>query len=70
LQSDSNKFSRRADRNRKMATEGHGCMVERRTTAERKDEMDKELTEIRERMEELALRVQQNAKHIGCMNGP
>jgi hypothetical protein len=24
LQSDSNKFSRRADRNRKMATEGHG----------------------------------------------
>jgi hypothetical protein len=24
LQSDNNKFSRRADRNRKMATEGHG----------------------------------------------
>jgi hypothetical protein len=37
-------------------------MVERRTTSREKNEMDKELTEIRARMEELALRVQQNAK--------
>jgi hypothetical protein len=62
LQSDNNKFSRRADRNRKMATEGHGCGGKKNHQQQRKDEMDKELTEVRARMEELALRVQQNAK--------
>jgi hypothetical protein len=57
LQSDSNKFARKADRNRKMATEGyerggrgdHQQMI--------KVEMDKEITKIRVRMEELSLRV-------------
>jgi hypothetical protein len=34
----------------------------RRPPAERKDEMDKELAEIRARMEELALQMQQDAK--------
>jgi hypothetical protein len=62
LQSDNNKFSRREDRNRKMATEGHGCGGKKNHQQQRKDEMDKELAEIRARMEELALRVQQNAK--------
>jgi hypothetical protein len=62
LQSDNNKFSRRADRNRKMATEGHGRGGKKNHQQQRKDEMDEELTEIRERMEELALRMQQDAK--------
>jgi hypothetical protein len=62
LQSDSNKFSRRADRNRKMATEGHGCGGKKNHQQQRKDEMDKELTEIRARMEELAFQMQQDAK--------
>jgi hypothetical protein len=62
LQSDSNKFSRGADRNKKMATEGHGGGGKKNHQQQRKYEMDKELTEIRARMEELALRVQHNAK--------
>ena len=62
LQSDSNKFSRRVDRNRKMATEGHGRGGKKNHQQQRKDEMDKELIEVRERMKELALRVQQNTK--------
>jgi hypothetical protein len=46
----------------KMATEGNGH-GHRKTASRRKMlEMDKELVEIRARMEELALWVQQNAK--------
>jgi hypothetical protein len=70
LQSDNNKFSRREDRNRKMATEGHGRGGKKNHQQQRKDEMDKELTEIRARMEELALRMQQMQSRIGYMNGP
>jgi hypothetical protein len=44
LQSDSNKFARREDRNRKMATEGHGRGGKKNHQQKRKDEMDKELT--------------------------
>jgi hypothetical protein len=62
LQSDNNKFSRRADRNRKMATEGHGHGGREDHKQKKNPEMDLELAEIRARMEELALRVQQNAK--------
>jgi hypothetical protein len=69
LQSDNNKFSRRADRNRKMATEGHGCGGGKNRNKKKIHEMDKELAEIRERMEELALRVYRMQRHIGCMNG-
>jgi hypothetical protein len=57
LQSDSNKFVRRADRNRKMATEGHGCDGKKNYEKQRKYEMDEEFTEIREIMEVLALQM-------------
>jgi hypothetical protein len=60
LQSESNKFSRREDRNNKMATEGHGCGGKKNHQQHRKYEMDKELTEVRERMEELALWMEQD----------
>jgi hypothetical protein len=62
LQSDRNKFSKREDRNKKMDTEGHGSGGKKNHQQQRKDEMDKDLAEIRVRMEELALRVQQNTK--------
>ena len=45
-----------------MATEGHGCGGKKNHQQQRKDEMDKELAEIRARMEELALRVQRNVE--------
>jgi hypothetical protein len=48
--------------NMKMATEGHGCDGKNNHQQKRKDEMDKELIEIRERMEELAFRMQQSAR--------
>jgi hypothetical protein len=56
------RFSRRADRNKEMATEGHEHGGRGDHQQMSKVEMDKELTEIRARMEELALWVQQNAK--------
>jgi hypothetical protein len=62
LQSDNNKFSRRADGNRNMATEGHGRGGKKNHQQQEKVEMDKELVEIRARMDELALRMQQDAK--------
>jgi hypothetical protein len=62
LQSDSNKFTRRADRNKKMAAKGHGHSGKKNHHQQRKTDMDKELTEIRARMEELALWMQQDAK--------
>jgi hypothetical protein len=45
-----------------MAIEGHGCGGKKNHQQKRKDEMDKELMEIRERMEELAFQMQQDAK--------
>ena len=45
-----------------MATKGHGCGHREDRKKKKNLEMDKELAEVRERMEELALRVQQNAK--------
>jgi hypothetical protein len=62
LQSDNSRFSRREDKNRKMATEGHRCGGKKIHQQMSKEEMDLELTEIRARMEELALWMQQNAK--------
>jgi hypothetical protein len=62
LQSDSNKFFRRADRNRKMVVEGHGHGGKKNHQQQRKAKMDKELTDIRARMEELSFRMQQDEK--------
>jgi hypothetical protein len=62
LQSDSNRLAKRAGRRLKMATEGQGCGHREDHKQQRKDEMDKELAEIRARMEELALRMHQDAK--------
>ena len=58
MQSDRNKFARRADRNRKMAIEGHGRGGKKNHQQQRKYERDEELAKIRERMEELAVRMQ------------
>jgi hypothetical protein len=44
-------FARREDRNRKMATEVHGCSGKKNHQHQRKDDMDEELTKIRARME-------------------
>jgi hypothetical protein len=55
---------------RKMATEGHACDGKKIHQQPEQAEMDKELAEIRARMEELALQMQQDARSHGCMNGP
>jgi deoxycytidylate deaminase len=47
---------------RKMATEGHRRDGKKIHQQPSKDEMDKELAEIRARMEELALQMQQDAR--------
>jgi hypothetical protein len=63
LQSDNNKFSRRADGNKNMATEGHGRGGKKNHQQQpSKVEMDRELAEIRVRMDELALWVQQDTR--------
>jgi hypothetical protein len=62
LQSDSNKFTRREERNRKMVTEDHGRGHKEDHKKKKKLEMDLELTEVRARIEQLALRMQQNTK--------
>jgi hypothetical protein len=62
LQSDRNKFARRANRNKNMVTKSHGCGGKKNHQQPRKDEMDKELIETRAIMEELSLRVQQSTK--------
>jgi hypothetical protein len=63
LQSDSSRFSRREDRSRqKMATEGHGHGGKKNHQHKEKDAMDMELTKIRDRMDELALQMQQDVK--------
>jgi hypothetical protein len=55
-------FARREDRNRKMATEGHGRVGKKNHQQQENVVRDKELAEIRARMEIMALRMQQNAK--------
>ena len=45
-----------------MDTKGHGHGGKKNHHQQRKYEMDKEIAEVRARMEELALRVQWNAK--------
>jgi hypothetical protein len=40
--------------NRKMATEGHGCGGKKNHQQQREAKMDKEIVEIRVRMEDLA----------------
>jgi hypothetical protein len=61
VQSDSSRFSRRADRDNTMVTEGHRH-AGRKSKAEKLAEMDKELAEIRADIEKLELRMQQKAK--------
>jgi hypothetical protein len=46
----------------KMATEGHGCGHREDHNKKKNLEMDLELAEVRERIEQLALRMQQDAK--------
>jgi hypothetical protein len=46
----------------KMATEGHGCAGKKNHQQMSKAVIDEELTEIRAKMEELALQMQQDAK--------
>jgi hypothetical protein len=62
LQSDNNKFSRRKDRKRKMVTEGHECGGRGYHQQMSKEEIEKEIAEIRARMEQLALKMQQDAR--------
>jgi hypothetical protein len=46
-------------------------VVEEKTASEKRNpEMDLELSEIRARMEQLTLKMQRDAKDIGCMSGP
>jgi hypothetical protein len=58
----SNKFSRRADRDSNMATEGHRYAGRKSPGMMSTAERGKELADIRERMEELELRMQQNTR--------
>jgi hypothetical protein len=62
LQSDNNIFSKRAGRRSKMAIEVQECGHREDCKQQSEAEMDKELAEIRARMEELAFRMQQDAK--------
>jgi hypothetical protein len=61
VQSDSDRFARRADRDNTMTTEGH-THVGRKSKGEKLAEIDKELIEIRANIEELELWMQQKAK--------
>jgi hypothetical protein len=54
LQSDSSGLARRVGRRQKMATEGHNHGQDRGHQHKNSVEKDKELTEVRERMEKLA----------------
>jgi hypothetical protein len=58
----SSRFSRRADRDNKMATEGYRYAGRKDPELMRKAEWDEELTEMNARMDELALEMQQNAR--------
>jgi hypothetical protein len=57
-----NRLSKRAGRRKKMATEGHGRGRREDHQPKGKDEMDKELAEVRARMEQLALKMQAGCK--------
>jgi hypothetical protein len=62
LQSDNNRLAKRAGRRKKMAIEGRERGQGKDHQQKGKYEMDKELAEIRARMEELAFRMQQSAR--------
>jgi hypothetical protein len=70
LQSHSREFSRREDKSREMATEGHACDGKEIHQQQSKDAMDKELIEIRVRMEILAFQMQWDAKLISVYEWP
>jgi hypothetical protein len=61
VQSDSNRFARRADKDNTMATKYHRH-AGRKSKVEKLAEMDRELTEIRANIEKLELWIQQKAK--------
>jgi hypothetical protein len=61
VQSDS-RFSRRADRDNDMATEGQRYAGRKNPELMSEAEWDEELTEMNARMDELALEMQQNAR--------
>jgi hypothetical protein len=66
----SNRFARRADRDNNMTTEGRRYAGRKSPELMSTTERGKELADIRERMEELELRMQQKPSQDGYMNGP
>jgi hypothetical protein len=62
VQSNSSRFSRRADRDNNMATKGHRYAERKNPELMSTAERGKELADIRARMEELELQMQQNTK--------
>jgi hypothetical protein len=62
MQSDSNRFSRKEDRKNNMATEGHKSAKRKKPKMMNAAEMDKELADINREMEELEMKMQQEAK--------
>jgi hypothetical protein len=62
MQSDSNRFSRRADRDNNMATEGRKYAGRKNSNLWSQEDIDEELADIKKEIENLALRMQQKAK--------
>jgi hypothetical protein len=62
VQSDSSRFARREDRDNDMATKGQRYVGRKNPELMSRTEIDEELTDIKEKLEKLALRMQQNAK--------
>jgi hypothetical protein len=63
VQSDSNRSTREADRHIKMATEGHRH-AGKKSTGRKRAGMDRELTEIMEKIDELELKLRQDKKMV------
>jgi hypothetical protein len=63
VQSDNNRFSRKADRDNTMATEGHRH-AGKKSKAENLAEMDRELIELKADIEKLELRMRQDKKMV------
>jgi hypothetical protein len=70
VQSDNSRFARRADSYNKMATKCYTSAGRKDPELMRKVEWDKELVEMRARMDELAFDMQQNAKSIWVYEWP
>jgi hypothetical protein len=62
MQSDSNRFSRKADKNNSMATESHKSVERKKPELMSATEIDKELADIKRDMEELELRMRKRKK--------